>query len=102
MSFSQNGSTYAMQTAGGLADVAASELSIGANAGFRAIGTYGQGVTVDGAACAGCRPIWEGFLAGEGGKELARMYQMQQRNGDRIIGAEIGSASGRERVCESV
>ena len=95
MSFSQNGSTYAMQTVGGLANVADSQISIGANAGFRApIGSYGQGVTVDGAVCGNCRPIWEGFLAGDKGNELALMYTMQRRNIDRIVGAAAFSALG--------
>jgi hypothetical protein len=67
--------------------VASSELTIGSEASFRLIGTYGQGVEVNGVNCGSCRPIWEGFLAGDAGGELALMYTMQRSGGDRIIGA---------------
>ena len=87
LAFSQNGSTYALFTNGGAANAANSELALNSDGGFRQLGTYGQGVTVNGAACATCRPIWEGFLAGNGGTELALNYEMQRQNGDRIIGA---------------
>ncbi|MCW0199594.1 hypothetical protein [Sphingopyxis sp.] len=93
MAFTQDGASYAMQTAGGLADVGASEISIGATSAFRVIGTYGQGVSVDGAACGGCRPIWEGFLAGTQGREIALTYTMQRQSGDRIIGAAAFTAT---------
>lgn len=93
MAFTQDGASYAMQTAGGLADVGASEISIGSTSAFRVVGTYGQGVSVDGAACGSCRPIWEGFLAGVRGSEIALTYTMQRQSGDRIIGAAAFTAT---------
>ncbi len=86
LAFTQNGLDYALQTNGGVADVSASELSLAADTYFRTIPSYGQGVTVDGVLCGTCRPIWEGFLAGPQGGELALSYTMQRQNGDRIIG----------------
>ncbi len=89
LAFTQNGNDYTMFTTGGSADPGASNLTLTADGNFRQIGTFGQGVTQNGALCGGCRPIWEGFLAGDGATELALSYTMQfQGTGaDRIIGA---------------
>ena len=67
-----------MITTGRTADVSASELTIGANGRFNAIGPGGN-VTSSGSDCAGgaCRPIWNGFLAGDGASGIGLHYRVQ-------------------------
>ncbi len=84
-----SGQTIEAKTNGGLTGIASSELSLGENASFRAIGAYGL-VTSSGNYCAAtCRVLWEGFLAGNAAAELGLTYQIQVRNGssERLVGA---------------
>lgn len=72
-----NSNTYTGKTTGGLTDLSASELTL-ANGSFNAIGAFGN---VTGGSCGtSCRPIWTGFLSGDGGEDLALQYIFQLGN----------------------
>ncbi|MXO70100.1 hypothetical protein [Alteraurantiacibacter buctensis] len=72
-----NSNTYIGKTTGGLTDLATSELTL-TNGSFNAIGAFGN---VTGGTCGtGCRPIWTGFLSGDGGEDLALQYIFQLGN----------------------
>lgn len=72
-----NSNTYTGKTTGGLTDLATSELTL-TNGSFNAIGAFGN---VTGGSCGtSCRPIWTGFLSGDGGEDLALQYIFQLGN----------------------
>lgn len=79
-----NGNSYTLWTTGRTGDVSSSELTVGADGRFNAIGPNGN---VTGSGCAGnaCRPIWNGFLAGDGAAGIGLHFRVQnsvQRNLD--------------------
>ena len=73
-----NGNSYNLFTTGRTADVSASELTIAANGRFNAFGPGGNVIST-GSDCAGgaCRPIWNGFLAGDGATGIGLHYRVQ-------------------------
>jgi trimeric autotransporter adhesin len=96
MALEFSGQTIEAKTTGGLTGIASSELSLGQNATFRALGAFGN-VTSSGNYCAAtCRVLWEGFLAGNGASELGVTYQIQanDRSTERLVGTAAFASSG--------
>ncbi|MBL9071840.1 MAG: hypothetical protein JNM03_17800 [Sphingopyxis sp.] len=74
--FDYNSDRFTARTAGGLADLSASELSL-SNGAFYAIGANGNVTSTGGTCTTSCRAIWTGFLAGPSGKEMGLEYVVQ-------------------------
>ena len=91
MALEYGGQSFAVSTRGGLTSVGLSEIRIGRDATFTAGGAYGL-VTSSGAYCAStCRVLWDGFLAGEGARELGVTYRIHALNAE--TNQLIGSAA---------
>lgn len=95
LAFDFAGQTFNAQTAGGLANVGQSEITLTSGlSAFTGTGAFGN-VTSSGDYCAAtCQMIWSGFLAGQGGSELGLSYLMLPRNqaDQRIIGTAAFSS----------
>ena len=74
--FDYNNDRFTARTNGGLGNLASSELTL-TGGGFNAIGTNGNVTSTGGTCTTGCRPIWNGFLAGPGGQEMGVSYIVQ-------------------------
>lgn len=74
--FDYNSDRFTARTAGGLANLSASELSL-SNGAFYAIGANGNVTSTGGTCTTSCRAIWSGFLAGPAGKEMGLEYVVQ-------------------------
>jgi len=90
--FDYNSNRYTAKTAGGLANLSSSELSLN-NGGFDGRGAFGN-VTSTGSDCGtNCRVSWSGFLAGPGGQEMGVNYTVQHGTSvDTILGVAAFAA----------
>lgn len=87
--FDYDSDRFTAQTAGGLGDLSQSELTL-VDGAFYAVGSFGNVTSRDGTCTTGCRAIWDGFLAGDGGREMGVNYIVQLNSS---VNEVIGSAA---------